>query len=130
MEINCPPKNIYPPFHQYDDIVDILIWKSPAMSTEEITINKISKIKNYMKKMFKNIVILYNVAPKFIIIELPSNFNHTNLSKKNKENIYILKKYLKKYNIYKCYSRTANYYNLNQNRRFWILVFKLSDKYS
>jgi len=134
MEINCPPKNIYPPFHQYDDIVDILIWKSPCVWSS-LSRNSSYKQNKQNKKLYEKDVqkysnIIQRNAPKFIIIELPSNFNHTNLSKKNKENIYILKKYLNKYNIYKCYSRTANYYNLNQNRRFWILVFKVSAKYS
>ena len=128
---NNPPNNIYEPNNYHSEKVDILIWKFPCQYGSTQNRNSNTKKQTKYKDQFEaeltnNYKYIQEYSPKFIMIELPSNINHSCLGDHNIRKIDIFKILLGKDYTCEYYAFNTKDYGLRQNRRSYIVRFKLN----
>ena len=129
---NNPPKNIYEPNNYHEGKVDILILKFPCQyGSNQNRNSNIKKQLEYKKKFESELNHNYNnyikkYSPKYIMMELPSNINHKSLGSKNIEKIGLLEEILGSDYSREEYPFNTKDYGLKQNRRSYIVRFKLN----
>jgi site-specific DNA-cytosine methylase len=128
---NNPPNYIYSPNQYHNEYVDILIWKFPCQygSNQNRNCNFKKQIKykeNFEDELIDNYKYIQKYSPRYIILELPSNINHKTLGIHNLRKISFLENLLGKDYIREEYAFNTKDYGLNQNRRSYIVRFKLN----
>ena len=128
---NNPPEYIYQPNNYHNEAVDILIWKFPCQygSTQNRNSNYIEQ-ENYKyefeAEVEDNCKYIKKYSPKYIIMELPSNIRHKQLGIQNLKKIKFLELQLGFDYVREEYAFNTKDYGLKQNRRSYIVRFKLN----
>ena len=129
---NNPPTYIYEPNNYYKEVVDILIWKFPCQYGSNQSRNSNTKKQLKLKTEFEDELqdnynsYIKKYSPTHIMIELPSNINHSSLGTHNKRKIGLLEEVLGKDYIREEYAFNTKKYGLKQNRRSYIVRFTLN----
>ena len=129
---NNPPTYIYEPNNYYKGHVDIIIWKFPCQYGSNQSRNSNTKKQLKLKTEFEDELqdnynsYIKKYSPTHIMIELPSNINHSSLGTHNLEKIGLLEAVLGTDYIREEYAFNTKKYGLKQNRRSYIVRFTLN----
>jgi hypothetical protein len=128
---NNPPLHIYEPNNYYEGQVKILIWKFPCkygsnQNRNSNTKNQLKYKKEFEAEVRDNYKYIRKYSPKHIMIELPSNINHSSLGTHNLKKIGLLEEVLGTDYIREEYPFNTKEYGLKQNRRSYIVRFTLN----
>jgi hypothetical protein len=124
------PDYIYQPNNYHNSKVDILLIKFPCKYGSNQTRNsnsrkQIQEKEDWETELIHNTKYINEYSPKYIITELPSNVNHQNRGSHNDKKIKYMETVFGKDYIGEYYAFNTKDYGLKQNRRSYMVVFRL-----